>query len=676
MSQQTQHDHSDNIRPLRPDTRGIEAAMPHDQQAEQAALGAMLLALPGTGGSQDQVIADVTALISAEDYYRPAHATIHAAILGMHERGEPVDPITLISHLTKRGDINRVGGPGYVQSLAQAVPTAANAEEYARIVVERAKQRRLIEASTRAAAVGRSGSDDVDQAAADAEAEFVAIRTEERWPAPIPLGTHAALPTFPVDALPGWVGEHVAAVAEFTQTPPDMAATMALAALSTAAGGRVHVQIRPGWVEQSNLYLVCAMPPASRKSDVFAQMTAPIYEVEKQLQEGSRAARVEAQTAKDAAEAEADALMAKARKPDQAAELLVAEASAARMLAEDIVVPPKPRLTAAGDITPEPLTHQLAVHRCLAVLSPEGDLFDIIAGRYSARPNLGVFLKGHKGERLETDRITREQPSIDKPALTIGITPQPSVLQDLGDAHGARDRGLLARFLFALPASNLGYRKTRTAPVPETVARTYAARLDALLRTLTDLPEPVTLTMDARADQAVEELQAQLEVQLRPGQHLEHLQDWAGKLVGTTARVACLLHLSDNLNNGWGQPLTAETVHRAAAITGYYTEHALAVFDLIGSDPATEDARTILDWLSRPKSDGTHRRSIKRRDAVAASRRFRTVTQVDPALQLLEAHGYLKGEQPIHSGQRWRPETTTYRVHPWLHRPVDGADAR
>jgi replicative DNA helicase len=674
VSQQPQHDHADNIRPLRPrdgDTSGLDTSMPHDLDAEQAALGAMLLQSPGL-----DPIADVTALVDAADYYRPVHATIHTAIAGMHERGEPVDPITVTNHLRTSGDLDRVGGPGYLHSLVQKVPTAANGAHYAEIVAEKAVERRIIETTTRTASRVRTAGEAGVDIAADAERELAALRTAERWPPPVPLGTHAALPVFPINTLPPWVGEHVAAVAEFTQTPPDMAATMALAALSTAAGGRVHIQIRPGWVEQSNLYLVCAMPPASRKSDVFALMTAPIYEMEKQLQDASRAARVEAQTAKDAAEAEAEGLMAKARKPDQASEHLVAEASAARMLAEDIVVPPKPRLTAAGDITPEPLTHQLALHRCLAVLSPEGDLFDIIAGRYSARPNLGVFLKGHKGERLETDRITREQPSIDKPALTIGITPQPSVLQDLGDAHGARDRGLLARFLYALPASNLGYRKTRTTPVPDTVAHTYGSRLDALLRTLTDLPEPVTLTMDALADQAVEELQAQLEVQLRPGQPLEHLQDWAGKLVGTTARVACLLHLADHLTSGWGQPLTAATVHRAADITGYYTEHALAVFDLIGSDPATEDARTILNWLSRPKTDGTHRRTIKRRDAVAASRRFRTVSQVDPALQLLESHGYLKGEEASRDGKRGRPETTTYRVHPSLHTPAEDANAR
>lgn len=638
-----------------------DAAPPNDQAAEQAALGAMLLS--------SNAITEVTATLALSDYYRPAHATIHSAVIAMHSAGLPVDPITVAARLRDAGDLNRVGGASYLHTLVQATPTAANGSYYAEIVADIAKQRRLIETGVRLITHGREGATGAEQIAARATAELATLGGAERWPDPIPLGTHAALPVFPVTALTPWVAEHVSAVAEFTQTPPDLAATMALAALATAAGGRVQVEIRPGWREQSNLYLVCAMPPASRKSDVFAAMTEPIYDVERQLQEESRARIVEAETEKEAALAEAEALMAKARKPGNSVDrtALVAEASAAKLLAEGIHVPPRPRLTVSGDITPEPLAQQLAVHRCLAALSPEGDLFDIIAGRYSAKPNLGVFLQAHKGERLQTDRITREQPSVDKPALTIGITPQPAVLQDLASTPGARDRGLLARFLYALPPSNLGYRKTRTTPVPRPVAQTYHARLTQLLHTLYALPEPVTVPLTAPADRAVEALQDEIEASLRPDQPLAHLPDWAGKLVGHTARVALLLHLADRAaTDRWGHPVEDSTIHRAAEITAYFTHHALAVFDLIASDPATDAAHVILDWLRRPKADGSWRTAIKRRDAVAASRRFRTVAQVEPALVLLEAHGYLRADVPPRTGRAGQPASATYRVHPSL----------
>ena len=61
------------------------------------------------------------------------------------------------------------------------------------------------------------------------------------WDAPAPLGQRGELPPFPVHALPTWVADHVSAVAEETQTPLDLAGCVALAALSTAAGGRAVV---------------------------------------------------------------------------------------------------------------------------------------------------------------------------------------------------------------------------------------------------------------------------------------------------------------------------------------------------------------------------------------------------------------------------------------------------
>ncbi|MCZ2525075.1 DUF3987 domain-containing protein [Streptomyces sp. HB2AG] len=642
-------------------------------EAEQAALGAMLLS--------PAAIPEVTAILEPGDYYRPVHETVHRAITALHERGEPADPITVAAHLAKTGDLDRIGGPAYLHLLVSRTPTAANGEYYAAIAREAAENRRLDEAGVRLSQRSRSGEHDPRATLVEALAALEALDTADQrtWAPPTPLGENGPLPTFPVAALPGWLRDQVAAVAEFTQTPPDMAATMGMAALSTAAGGRVHFQIRPGWTEQSNLYLVCAMPPASRKSDVFAAMTAPVYRIEDELASQARPGIIEAQTAKETAEAEVDALLAKARKGGDGLDRqqLVAEASAARMLAEEIQVPPVPRLTVSGDITPEPLTHLLATHRCLAALSPEGDLFDIIAGRYSARPNLGVFLQAHKGERLQTDRITRDQPTIDRPALTIGVTPQPAVLQDLAAAPGARDRGLLARFLFAMPPSNLGYRRIRTEPVPEKVSRAYDSRLDLLVRTFVDLPEPVTVPLSPQADAAVEKLQEQLEEQLRPDQPLAHITDWAGKLVGATVRIAGLLHLADRITGGWGDPVGAECVDRAAEIAAYYTAHALAVFDLIAADPATEDARHILNWLQRPRQNGTHRTTVKRRDVTASIRHFRGRTpDIDPALRLLEEHGYLRADQPTATGQRGRPQSVTYRVHPGLREITNDTDAR
>ncbi|MFF7566628.1 replicative DNA helicase [Streptomyces pseudovenezuelae] len=139
---------------------------PCDPDAEQSVLGGMLL-------SQD-AIGEVSEVLTAADFYRPVHETIYSAILGVYSKGEPADPITVAAELTKRGEITKVGGPSYLHSLVQAVPTAANAEYYAQIVHEKAVLRRLTEAGTRIAQLGYSAEGELDDIVATAQTEILA----------------------------------------------------------------------------------------------------------------------------------------------------------------------------------------------------------------------------------------------------------------------------------------------------------------------------------------------------------------------------------------------------------------------------------------------------------------------------------------------------------------------
>lgn len=149
----------------------FERLPPQDLAAEQSVLGGMLL-------SKD-AIADVIEVLKGPDFYKPAHETIYAAILDLYARGEPADPITTAAELTKRGELAKVGGPGYVQSLVNTVPTAANAEYYAQIVRDRAVLRRLVQAGTRVTQMGYAADGDVDDIVDAAQAEIFAV-TEQR----------------------------------------------------------------------------------------------------------------------------------------------------------------------------------------------------------------------------------------------------------------------------------------------------------------------------------------------------------------------------------------------------------------------------------------------------------------------------------------------------------------
>ena len=149
----------------------FERTPPQDLIAEQGVLGGMLL-------SKD-AIADVIEVLKERDFYRPAHELIFDAILDLYGRGEPPDPVTVASELTKRGDIARAGGAPYLHTLISSVPTAANAGYYARIVRDHAVLRRLVEAGTKIVQLGYSEEGEVDDVVDQAQAEIYQV-TEHR----------------------------------------------------------------------------------------------------------------------------------------------------------------------------------------------------------------------------------------------------------------------------------------------------------------------------------------------------------------------------------------------------------------------------------------------------------------------------------------------------------------
>jgi hypothetical protein len=167
----------EKVRHLNPasDNGGFERVPPQDLEAEQAVLGAMLYSR--------QAIDDAAAAMDPADHYRPAHETIHRAILALHAAGEPVDAITLTAALQRSGDLARVGGSPYLHTLASSVPLASNAEQYAQIVHDRARLRKLVETAARIVNRGYAAEGDIDALLEDVRKDFEdATSTASRGP--------------------------------------------------------------------------------------------------------------------------------------------------------------------------------------------------------------------------------------------------------------------------------------------------------------------------------------------------------------------------------------------------------------------------------------------------------------------------------------------------------------
>lgn len=112
-----------------------DAAVIADDDAERSVLGACLMSPPA--------LEECVGLLDPEDFAAPAHAELFTAMRSMRTEGEPVDPITVNDWMAKRGLQRNSRGLAYPHTLVSAVPTAANAGYYARLVADKAALRRL-----------------------------------------------------------------------------------------------------------------------------------------------------------------------------------------------------------------------------------------------------------------------------------------------------------------------------------------------------------------------------------------------------------------------------------------------------------------------------------------------------------------------------------------------------
>ena len=134
---------------------------PHNIEAEESLLGAMLLA--------SSAVADSIEIVSAEQFYRPAHAHVFDAIAALYASGDPVDPVTVAVELERLGVSESVGGLEGLHRLQMNTPASSNATKYASIVRERFMLRKLISVAGEIAEIGYSGPEDAAAAVDEAE---------------------------------------------------------------------------------------------------------------------------------------------------------------------------------------------------------------------------------------------------------------------------------------------------------------------------------------------------------------------------------------------------------------------------------------------------------------------------------------------------------------------------
>lgn len=483
------------------------------------------------------------------------------------------------------------------------------------------------------------------------------------WPEPMIPGS-AGTPAFPEDILQGVWGDMAKAVSASTQTPPALAIMCVLGVLATLVQRRFDVAPHGGddYTEPLALWVVSASPSGTRKTAVLGALMKPIVKWEKLQSDRFRVLIARNNAARSTAKKRIEALNAQAAKCKEPSELKIVRDA---IEAEELGMPEEiraPRLF-TGDTTAERLQAMLFENsERMAVHSDEPGIFRVMAGAYSGgAQNLDVFLQGHAGSPLRIDRAGR-MAHVDKPALSFNLMIQPGMLSEVAGSKGFRDSGLLARFLYAVPASNVGKRDVRKhssidADVRDRYERGVMSLLEGYLCEPGQVPQVQTLDLADSAYELWLVFGQYIEDNHGDGGKYESIRDWTSKLAGAVARIAAVLELAET---GLGaQSVSFSAMDRAIRLAHVLIPHAQAAFNLLGTDTVEVDALAVLKWIqTNGYTDFTRRDCHK-----ALEGRFRKVDKLTEAMARLDSMDCVREHKQHNKGAR---ATVYYTVNPAL----------
>ena len=147
-----------------------ERTLPHNLDAERSVLGAILV--------NSEALDLASEVINPNDFFRDAHRRIFECMSALHERSQAIDFIILKEELQRSGELDEIGGPAYLASLADGVPRATNVEYYAKIVKEKSTLRNLIFAANKILTNAYEASQESDLILDEAESAIFGVADE------------------------------------------------------------------------------------------------------------------------------------------------------------------------------------------------------------------------------------------------------------------------------------------------------------------------------------------------------------------------------------------------------------------------------------------------------------------------------------------------------------------
>ena len=428
--------------------------------------------------------------------------------------------------------------------------------------------------------------------------------TSEEWPEPLPLTIHQQAEPYPLNTLPGIIGEAVKEVVGFVQCPVALGACSALGVVSTVVQGLVDVRRAVKLEGPVSIFPLAIADSGERKTTVDGFFSKPVKQWDAEQEEEAKP---------DLENFVAELSVWEAKKSGLLAAVTVASKNGKSTddLKKQVIdletekpQPPKvPRLL-FSDATPEALAYSLGNNWPVGgVLSSEaGVVFGGHAmSKDSAMRNMAMLNSFWDAEPLRIDRRSGPSYTVRGVRLTMSLAVQAETIKSFLDSSNglARGIGFLARFLVAWPESTQGGRMFQDPPEHWPQLAKFHRRLGTLLDSPLEFNEngeltPVMLELSPDAKKVWVAFHNDVEAELRPGRDMAETRDVASKAADNAARLAALFHLFENGIEG---AIGADHMKSAAALAGWHLYEARRFMGEIALDAGTSNAVKLDSWL-------------------------------------------------------------------------------
>ncbi|MBR1382622.1 MAG: DUF3987 domain-containing protein [Ruminococcus sp.] len=463
------------------------------------------------------------------------------------------------------------------------------------------------------------------------------MNNETQWATPTPLrpdGTN--LLPFPVNALPPILGDMADAIATTTSTDVAMAGTSILSAVSYCFSGVYRMSAKRDHTEPLVLYSLTVAEPSFKKSPVISLVKRPYATFAHDWNESNKQDIFKSQAERKLLESK---MLALEKKDDVTAEEIA-------KLQTDLSNIPQSnfRRIAVDDVTPESLVRLLEENGTLLMISDEAGMLGNFSGRYSNNvPNIDLLLKCWNGETFISDRATRASIVLKKPYMSVCLACQPYVFDSMINNTAFRGSGLIARFLYCFPKSNIGTRKYDTQAVPEAVIENYKNLTYKLLQDKFTYHSDMEkyLHFDHKAyGEFVDYYNNYIEPQLVTD--MAFCKDWGGKYHGLILRLCGIIHCIKCALNGCDPVevrVDIDTFCNAIEIGEYFREQAIYAYSLGDTDFATVKAERVLAKIRSKRITKIRQNDLHH---LCRCTLFKNAQDFNETIDMLEEYGYLR----------------------------------